>query len=130
MHFLLMIAADETVVPNLPAEEIYSIIEAVQSFDEKITDAGQNVGSIRLQPVATAKTIRFRGGKAMTTDGPFAESKEQLGGIYIIEAEDLDEALRIASQLPMTSYGMVEVRPVLGLDLRREAFVQYDPREM
>lgn len=126
MHYLLMIHADESLVPDLPPEEIPRIMEAIDAFDAEISDAGQNLGSIRLQPAGSAATLRLRDGNAVRTDGPFAETKEQLGGIYIIEAADMDEATRIAGRLPMTSYGSVEVRPVLGIDLRQAVAVHYD----
>ena len=92
----------------------------------ELTDSGRNLGSIRLQPAGTSATIRMRDGKALRTDGPFAETKEQLVGIYIIEASDMDEAIQIASRLPITSYGSVEVRPILGIDLRQVAEAHYD----
>ena len=126
MHYLLMIHADESAVPNLPPDEIPALFEAVDAFDAEISDSGRNLGSIRLQPAGTSATIRMRDGKALRTDGPFAETKEQLDGIYIIEASDIDEATEIAGQLPMTSYGSVEVRPILGIDLRQMAEAHYD----
>ena len=123
MHYLLMIHADESAVRP---DDIPALMEAIDAFDAEVTDAGQNLGSIRLQTTGTAATLRARDGKALRTDGPFAETKEQLGGIYIIEASDMDEAIQIASRLPMTSYGSVEVRPILGIDLRQVAEAHYD----
>ena len=126
MHYLLMINADESALPNLPPDEIPALLEAVDAFDAEITDCGRNLGSIRSQSADTAATIRIRDGKALRTDGPFAETKEQLGGIYIIDASDMDEATQIAGRLPMTSYSSVEVRPILGIDLRQVAEAHYD----
>ena len=128
MHYLLMIHADESAVLNLPPDEIPALIGAVNAFDEEISAAGKNVGSIRLQSAESAATIRQMDGEAMRTDGPFAETKEQLGGIYIVEAADMDEAVQLAGRLPMTSYGSVEVRPILGIDIRGAAEAQYESR--
>lgn len=82
------------------------------AFDKSIRDSGHCVASEALQPVATATTVRVRDGKATVTDGPFAETKECLAGFYMIEARNLDEALRIAARIPPAAVGSVEVRPV------------------
>jgi hypothetical protein len=82
------------------------------AFDKSIRDSGHCVASEALQPVATATTVRVRGGKASVTDGPFAETKECLAGFYMVEAKDLDEAIRIASRIPPAGIGSIEVRPV------------------
>lgn len=123
MHFLLMIHGEESPPPEI---DLRAIIEAVDAFDEELTRAGQNLGSIRLQPSSTATTLSLKKGKVLTTDGPFVESKEQLGGIYIIEADDRNRAIEIARRLPMTKYGSVEIRPVLGIDLRQAITSHYD----
>ena len=119
MHFALLIHADESGMGDMAPEDVGNITEAVGQFDEEISNAGQNIGSVRLQPSATATVVRVRGGKTLSSDGPFAESKEQLGGIYLVEAKDRDEALDIASRLPTATFATVEVRPVQGIDLRR-----------
>ncbi len=75
--------------------------------------SGQILGGNALKPTATATTVRVRDGKRMTTDGPFAETKEQLGGYYLVEAADLDEALGIAAKIPAARYGSIEVRPLM-----------------
>ncbi len=82
------------------------------AFDESIRSSGHCIASEALQPVATATTVRVRGGKTAVTDGPFAETKECLAGFYMIEATDLDEAIRIASRIPPAEVGSIEVRPV------------------
>jgi hypothetical protein len=82
------------------------------AFDKSIRDSGHCIASEALQPVATATTVRVRGGKATVTDGPFAETKECLAGFYMVEAKDLDEAIQIASRIPPAGIGSVEVRPV------------------
>lgn len=81
-------------------------------FDQSIRDSGHCVASEALEPVATARTVRVRNGKVATYDGPFAETKEQLAGFYLIEARDMDEATEIASRIPPASVGCVEVRPL------------------
>ena len=87
---------------------------------------GRNLGSIRLQPAGTARTLRNVNGQRLVTDGPFADTKEHLGGLWLIEAMDLDEALTIARRLPDNAFATIEVRPVLGVDLRGalQAFAQ------
>ncbi len=80
-------------------------------FGKKHADAIR--GGNALQPTATAKTVRVRSGKAVTTDGPFAETKEQLGGYYLIEAADIDEAAKLAAEIPAARFGSAEVRPVM-----------------
>ena len=82
------------------------------AFDQSIRSSGHCIASEALQPVATATTVRVRGGKVAVTDGPFAETKECLAGFYMIEAKDLDEAIEIASRIPPATVGSVEVRPV------------------
>ena len=119
MQYVLMIHADEAAMSSMTPEEVGPVAAAVDQFDREISDAGQNIGSIRLQPSGTATTVRVRDGKTLTTDGPFAETKEQLGGIYLIHADDLDGALSIAARLADCHIGTVEVRPVMGLDIRQ-----------
>ena len=82
------------------------------AFDQSIRSSGHCIASEALQPVATATTVRVRNGKASVTDGPFAETKECLAGFYMIEAKDLDEAIRIAGRIPPAAEGSIEVRPV------------------
>ena len=119
MYYLLMIHADESAMRSMSPDDAGRITAEVDEFDRELTEAGQNIGSVRLQPSTTATKVRVRDGKVITTDGPFIETKEQLGGIYLVEAGDLDEALSIASRLPTAAFATVEVRPILGLDLRR-----------
>jgi hypothetical protein len=84
------------------------------AFTESIRESGHLVGGDALHPVETATTVRVRGGETMVTDGPFAETKEQLGGYYLIEAKDADEAISIAARIPGANHGSVEVRPVFS----------------
>lgn len=85
------------------------------AFDEGIRDSGHCLASEALQPVQTATTVRVRDGSVSVTDGPFAETKEQLAGFYLIDADDLDEAIRLASQIPPARVGSIEVRPIRQL---------------
>jgi hypothetical protein len=82
------------------------------AFTEDIKKSGHYLGGEALQPVNTATSVRVRSGKMSTTDGPFAETKEQLGGYYLIEAKDLNDALQVASRIPSAKFGTVEVRPI------------------
>lgn len=126
MHYLLLIHGKESVWEDMPPEEVGAVIEAVEEFDRDLSEAGQNLGSIRLQPAATGKVVRVRGGESLATDGPFAETKEQLGGIYVIEADDLDAAVGLASRMPLAAFSTIEVRPALGIDLREAVLATYD----
>jgi hypothetical protein len=101
--------ADAPAPGSAESKEIY---QAWGRFREAISEAGVMVGSNGLQPSSTATTVRVRGGKTVTTDGPFAETKEQLGGFLIFECKDLDEAIDWASKIPDASLGSVELRPV------------------
>ena len=87
------------------------------AFGEGIRKSGHCLAAEPLEPVKTAKTVRVRNGKVSITDGPFAETKEQLGGFYLLEAKNLDEALRLAARIPPARVGSIEVRPIRALDL-------------
>jgi len=82
------------------------------AFTESVRKNGHWIAAERLQPVQTATTVRIRNGKLSTTDGPYAETKEQLGGFYLINAKDLNDALQVASRIPSAKWGSVEVRPI------------------
>ena len=85
-------------------------------FTQEVKDGGQMVSGDALQPVATATTVSVRGGKVQTVDGPFAETKEQLGGYYLLDCKDLDEAIALAAKIPSAAFGRIEVRPVMIWD--------------
>jgi hypothetical protein len=85
-------------------------------FTQDISEKSKNLGANRLQPVQTATIVRVRDGKRVVTDGPFAETKEQLGGYYLVDAKDLDEAISLAARIPAARHGSVEVRPVFVLE--------------
>jgi hypothetical protein len=111
MQYLLMIYSEEKAWIGLSQAEQGAMYAAYDAFGKQY--AGAIRGGNALQPVATAKTVTVRDGKSLTTDGPFAETKEQLGGYYLVEAGSIDEAAAIASHIPGAEYGRVEVRPIM-----------------
>jgi hypothetical protein len=115
MKFLFMIYHDENVLEALPRKEMQALIDSALDYDEEIKRSGHYIVSEALQSSRTARTIRVQGGKVSTTDGPFAETKEQLGGFFLIEAKDMDEACAVASRFPPARIGIIEVRPVQEL---------------
>ena len=116
MKYLCLICAD-TWMEKMPEDERRRHFEEYREFTEALRAQGRFVAAKRLQPPETATTVRVRNGRVSTTDGPYAETKEQAGGFYVIEARDLNEALRVASQIPGARYGCVEVRPIAEDDL-------------
>ncbi|MGH7546545.1 MAG: YciI family protein [Gemmatimonadales bacterium] len=112
MRYMLLIYADERALDETEREQCYR--ESAQLAHE-LSAAGQYLAAAPLEPTSTATSVRVRQGKRVVTDGPFAESKEQLGGYFLIEAKDLDEAIAIAARIPMARRGTVEVRPVIEI---------------
>jgi hypothetical protein len=111
MQYALLIYTEEpTEAP--PDEQMVAQMEAYNAFGQHITDNGAMKGGEALAPTATATTVRVRDGRTISTDGPFAETKEVLGGFYLVEAADLDEAIGYAAMIPGAKHGSVEVRPV------------------
>ncbi|MDD3764882.1 MAG: YciI family protein [Nevskiales bacterium] len=108
MKYLCLVYSDERALEGFPDSECMACGDALRA-------SGQMIAAEALQPVATATTLRVRDGKASITDGPFAETKEQLAGFYLVEAANLDEALRIAAKIPPARVGSIEVRPVREL---------------
>ena len=115
MKYLCLIYSDEHRIADLPEQESKSFLGEYMAFTDSIRKSGHLVAAERLQPTHTATTIRSRNGKVSTTDGPFAETKEQLGGFYMIDAKDLDDAISVASRIPGTRVGSIEVRPIWEL---------------
>ncbi|MGE5273189.1 MAG: YciI family protein [Verrucomicrobiota bacterium] len=113
MQYMCLIYDDESLWERLPEDERKSVYAEYGAFTQAIRDNGSYVAGDQLQPTSTATTVRIRDGKTMVTDGPFAETKEQLGGYYLIEAKDADEALKVAQRIPSARYGSIEVRPVV-----------------
>lgn len=110
MKYMLLIYADEQVWTDEERAHCYQ--ESTQ-LAHTLQNNGQYLGALPLQPVATATSVRVRDGKRLVTDGPFAETREQLGGYYLIEAKDLDEAVKIAARIPAARTGCIEVRPIM-----------------
>jgi hypothetical protein len=112
MQYLLMIYSNEAEVKKLDAAAGQKMMEEYGAFTQSIVQSGNFKAGDRLQPASTATTVRVRDGKTLTTDGPFAETREQLGGYYLVEAKDLDAALSIAARIPGARIGSIEVRPI------------------
>jgi hypothetical protein len=113
MKYLCLIYDEEKALHSMPKVESDAFMGEYFGFTEGIRKSGHYLGGNALQPVQAATTVRVRNGKVSTTDGPFAETKEQLGGYYLIEAKDLDEAIQIASKIPSARIGSIEVRPIM-----------------
>ena len=105
MKYLCLVYGEERALANMPDAHCVA-------FDEEIRKSGHCIASEALQPVSTATTVRVRNGKVSVTDGPFAETKEFLAGVYMIEARDLNEAIQLASRIPPAAVGSVEIRPI------------------
>ena len=112
MQYLLMIYGDEAAMQNRSQEELDRILGAFMAYTEAVKSAGVLVGLNRLRPTPTATTVRVTGGKTQVLNGPYAETREQLGGYYLIDVPDLDAALSWAARCPGAEYGTMEVRPV------------------
>ena len=116
MKYLCLIYDEEKKVGAMPKSEADAFMGEYGAFTEGIRQSGHYLGGEALQPATSATTVRVRNGKMSATDGPFAETKEQLGGFYLINARDLNDALQVASRIPSARSGSVEVRPILVLD--------------
>ena len=112
MKYLCLIYDDEKKWETMSKAEADAYMGEYFAFTEGIKTSGHYLGGNALQPVQTATTVRTRNGKMSTTDGPFAETKEQLGGYYLIEARDLNDALQVAQKIPSVRTGSIEVRPI------------------
>ena len=113
MKYLCLIYDNEKQFQKMPRERLEKIMSAYDAFGDSIKKSGQYVGANQLQPTHTATVVRSRNGKVSTTDGPFVETKEQLGGYYLIEAKDLNDAIQVASRIPSAMSGSIEVRPIV-----------------
>jgi len=113
MKYLCLIYNRESNLVDYSKEQWNSLKEEYHAYTGSIKASGHHLGGEGLQPTATAKTVRVRNGKISTTDGPFAETSEQLGGFYLIEARDLNDAIQIGSRIPSARMGSIEVRPIM-----------------
>src|SRR5947208_6376028 len=112
MQYMLLVYLDEQALSEKEREECYT--ESI-GLTHELSRSGQYLAAAPLYPTATATSVRVREGKRLVTDGPFAETREQLGGYYLVEAKDLDEAVAIAARIPGAKSGTIEVRPVMEL---------------
>ena len=111
MQYMLLIYGDEKVWQTMSEAEIHKVYEAYTAYSKELAASGALRGGSELAPIATATTVRVRNGKVLATDGPFAETKEQLGGYYLIDVPNLDEAIKWAAKIPSAAQGSIEVRP-------------------
>ena len=113
MRYVCLIYDEQSTWQQMPKSEVDAMMGEYGAFTQDIRRSGHYVAGEALQPVQTATTLRARNGKLSSTDGPFAETKEQLGGFYLIEAKDLDDAIQVASRIPSVRIGSIEIRPVV-----------------
>ena len=116
MQYLWLIYEKETEMLSRSEDEQEQIMADYWAFTKDVRDNGQLVAGEALMPTETATTVKVRDGNRITTDGPFAETKEQLGGFYLLDCKDLDEAIEQASRIPSAKYGSIEVRPIMVFD--------------
>ncbi len=112
MKYMLLVYLDENALSETERQACYR--DSAQ-LAQDLHSSGHYLDASPLQPIATATSVRLRNGKKLVTDGPFAETREQLGGYYLIDAKDLDEAISIAARVPVANLGIIEIRPVLGI---------------
>ena len=120
MKFMFMIHHEEKVLDAMSEKEMQALVDSAIEYAEEIRQSGHYIASDALQRTGTARTIRAHAGKVSTTVGPFVETKEQLGGFFVIEAKDIDEACAIAARFPPLRVGVIEVRPVQELTHSRD----------
>jgi hypothetical protein len=113
MRYLLAIYGDEQAFSEATEADTAAVMAAYDSFTKDIVDRGLFQAGEALQPTSTATTVRVREGRTLTTDGPFAETKEQFGGYYVVDCKNLDEAIEVAARIPGASSGSIEVRPIM-----------------
>ena len=118
MRYMLLIYESEANAAKMTRDEGAKVMGEYMAFTEDIRRGGQYVAGAPLQPTPTATTVRVANSKTLTTDGPFAETREQLGGYYLIEAKDLNEAITLAARIPAARTGSVEVRPVMEIPMQ------------
>ena len=116
MKYLCLIYESEQAWATMSKEEGDAIMGEYFAFTDTYRASGQVTAGSALQPTNTATTVRVRNGKISTTDGPFAETREQLGGYYLVEAKDLNEAIQVASKIPAARTGSIEVRPIMEFE--------------
>ena len=115
MRYMLLIYGSETTYARMTQEERDAAMQAHNAFVQEALKRGILTGGAPLQPTSTATSIRVRNGKTLITDGPFAETKEQLAGNYVLDCKDLDEAIEMATKIPDALHGSIEIRPIMEL---------------
>jgi hypothetical protein len=125
MRYICLIYEQESLWAKMSQAEKETVFADYYRFQDDINKSGHYVAGDPLEPTHTATTVRVRNGKTQTTDGPFAETREQLGGYYLIEAKDLDEAVAIAARIPGARLGSIEVRPVMVVPATLEDWRQH-----
>ena len=113
MRYLCLIYDNEQQWATMPKNQSDTLMGEYGAFTQGLKQSGKYVAGEALQPTQTATTLRVRNGKISTTDGPFAETKEQLGGFYMIDAKDLNDAIQVASKIPSARLGSIEIRPIM-----------------
>ena len=121
MHYLLMIYTDEVLDAKATPEQTQTVMGAYYNYTNEVKEKNVYLGGNALQPTTTATSVRVRDGKTLTTDGPFAETKEQLGGYYLLKCKDLDEAIALAARIPAATDGTIEIRPVMEFEQSQPA---------
>jgi hypothetical protein len=116
MKYLCLIYDEEKKLAGMAKSEQDAFMGEYGAFTESVKASGHYLGGNPLQPVHTATSVRVRNGKMSATDGPYAETKEQLGGYYLIEAQDLNDAIQVASRIPSAKIGTIEVRPIMSFN--------------
>jgi hypothetical protein len=112
MKYLLLCCHEEKKLDSMPKSECDALMDETVSYCETLKKSGHLLAVEQLEPILTAMTVKVRNGKLSVTDGPFAETKEQVGGYFLIEARDINEAIQVASKFPSVRFGTMEVRPV------------------
>jgi hypothetical protein len=113
MQYMLLIYDNEATWETMPEDEQQNVMREYFQYTEELKSSGKYVAGDALQPIATAKSVRLRDGETTTTDGPFAETKEVLGGYYLVDVDSDDEALEWAAKIPSARFGTIEVRPIV-----------------
>jgi hypothetical protein len=115
MRYMLLIYVDQLIWEKVAEDERQQMVKESVKLANEVDSSGHYLSAARLQPTSTATTVRVREGNRLVTDGPFAETREQLGGYYLIDAKDIEEAMSIAARIPGARVGAVEIRPVMEI---------------
>ena len=124
MKYLCLVFYDENIINNMTSNEWKSLNHECVACGEGLRESGKMIGGNALHPSSTATSLRIRDGKPLITDGPFAETKEQLAGYYMLDARDLNEAIQLASNIPPARFGTIEIRPIRELDPEKDERLQ------